>query len=121
MEKSTRIAPPNSVVLVCDAGGGEIPTSMQGALISSTPSCIAIGCRAEDDGETDIALGAIEEVDPGTPSAFEGTLSTPTRKVVVRSVLGQTVLEAAVPSRNTRVRVWVNDQSEPDRVVVGFA
>src|SRR4029077_10514674 len=109
MTKSARIAPPNSVVLVSDATGGEIPKSMDDCLISSTTSCIAIGCRSEADGETDIALGALLEVAQGGSPDFEGLVATPSRRIVVRTVLGDTILDATVPATNTNVRVWVND------------
>lgn len=120
MTTSTRIAPPNSVVLVEDSSGGEIPTSMKQSLIAATDSCIAVGCRAEDDGETEITLGPCDKVDTGERPAFEWSLQTPNRKLVVRTVHGVTLLEMPVPATETRLRVWVNDPSEPDRIAVGI-
>lgn len=120
MATSARIAPPNSLVLVADPSGGEIPETMAGSLIASTSSCIAVGCRSDVDGETEFTLGSTREVDPGNRPAFEGKLNTPNRKIAVRSVLGQTILEATVPQQQTTVRVWVNDPKEPDKVIVGI-
>lgn len=120
MTTSTRIAPPNSLVLVEGSQGGEIPTSMQQSLIAATDSCIAIGCRAEDDGETEITLGPSGKVDIGKRPAFEGSLQTPTRKVTVRTVHGVTLLEMSVPTKETKLKIWVNDPSEPDRIAVGI-
>jgi hypothetical protein len=48
--------PPNAVVLVADASGGEIPEAMNGSLVAATPSAIAIGTRSEIDGPTSIVL-----------------------------------------------------------------
>jgi hypothetical protein len=120
--KSARFAPPYSVVLVTDPSNGEIPhsSSMREALIASTQSCIAVGCMAEVNGETEFTLGLSQDVDPGMPPAFEGVLKTPSRRIVVRSVLGQVILDAAVSGQKTKVRVWVNDRKEPDRVVIGI-
>lgn len=120
MTTSKRIAPPNSVLLIEDSNGGELPTSMNQSLIAATASCIAVGCRAEDDGETGISLGPCNEVDTGERPAFEGSLQTPNRKVVVRTVHGVTVLEMLVPSTETTLRVWVNDLREPDQIAVGI-
>jgi hypothetical protein len=116
---STRIAPPNSVVLVVGSDDAEIPTSMGSALISASPSCIAVGCLAADDGETEFALGSALEVDPGGQPVFVGTLEAPKHAVAIRSVLGHTILETPVRRTHATVRIWVNHPSEPDAVRVG--
>jgi hypothetical protein len=121
MTTSMRIAPPNSVVLIEDSNGGEIPASMNQSLIAATNSCIAVGCKAENDGKTEITLGPCDEVDTGERPAFEGSLQTPNRRVAVRTVHGVTLLEMLVPAAETTLRVWVNDPSEPDRIAVGIA
>jgi hypothetical protein len=120
MAKSVKVAPPYSLVLVEDPSGGEIPENVAASLIVSTSSCIAVGCRSDVDGVTEFTLGATREVDPGDHPAFEGEVKTPNRKIAIRSVLGQTILEAPVPQEQTTVRVWVNDPKEPDRVTVGI-
>lgn len=120
MVDSTRTAPPNSLVLVMDPQGGEIPGSMNQSLISATNSCIAIGCLAEDDGETEILLGLGSDMDPGERPVFEGRVATPSRKISVKTVLGGILLESAVPAAETRIRVWANDSAEPDRIMIGI-
>lgn len=120
MTASIRIAPPNSVLLVEDSSGGHIPPSMQHSLIVATDSCVAIGCRAEDDGQTEITVGCSEKVDTGAQPAFECSLQTPSRKLVVRTVHGVTLLEMPVPRAETKLKVWVNDPTEPDRIAVGI-
>ena len=119
MKTSMRLVPPNSTVLVEDSSGGEIPASMNQSLITATDSCMAVGCMAEDDGETEITLGNCSSVDTGKQPQFEGLLRTPNRKLAVRTVHGVTLLEMPVPTTETRLRVWVNDPSEPDRIAVG--
>ena len=120
MTVSAKVAPPNSLVLIADPSDGEIPDTMGGSLIAATSSCIAVGCRSEIDGETDFVLGAAREVDPGNGPVLTGRLETPSRKLAVRSVVGQTILEALVPDRVTSIRIWVNDPNEPDRVTIGI-
>jgi len=119
MITSATIAPPNSLVLIEDPSGGEVPESMGNSSIASTGSCIAVGSRSESDGKSEIVLGPAAEVDPGQSPALEQDLSTPNRKVVVRTVLGDTILETPVSRQKTRVRVWVNDPKEPDRILIG--
>ena len=117
---SIKLAPPNSLVLVKDPGKAEIPDSMSGLLVAATSSCIAVGCRSEADGETDFTLGLVTEVNPGYSPAFNGKLKTPNQKIVLETVLGQTILEHPVLGRETPVKVWVNDPNEPDIVIVGI-
>lgn len=116
---SVRTAPPNSVVLIEDLGGGDIPVSLNDSLVVSTVSCIAIGCRAEYDGETEIVIDDFDHVDPGTELVFDGTLRTDSLRLVVRTMLGRVLLEAPVPSGETRVNIRVDDTNEPGRIVVG--
>ena len=118
MAVKTKVAPPNSVVLVSDTASGEIPKSMHDSLISATNSCVAVGCLSEDDGETEFTLGTLSELDRKDKPAFEGMLKTPSHRVAVRSVLGKRLLELPVSQELTRLRIWVNDASEPDNVVV---
>jgi hypothetical protein len=121
MAGSTRIAPPYSLVLIEDARGGEIPTSMaNGSLIASTDSCVAVGCRSEVDGDSEFILGETRDVDPGDQPRFQGTLKTPSLRIAIRSMVDQTILEMPVPQNETMIRVWVNDPNEPNRVIVGI-
>lgn len=119
MATSTRVNAPSSLVLVEDSSGGDLPTSMNHSLIAATASCVAVGCRAEDDGETEIVLGHCSGVDTGKEPVFEGLLQTPNRRLAIRTVHGVTLLEMPVPATETTVRIWVNDSREPDRIAVG--
>jgi hypothetical protein len=119
MKISATLTPPNSLFVIEDQLGGDIPDSMDNLLISATSSCIVIGCKAEDDGETEISVGSLIDVDTGEQAVFDGQVSTPSRKLVVRTVLGLTVLELTVLETKTRVRIWANDEMEPDRIGIG--
>jgi hypothetical protein len=93
---------------------------VSGSLVACTDSCVAVGCLCDVDGETEFMFGEAREVDPGGHPVFHGKLKTPTRRLALRSVIGQTILEAPVPGPETVVTVWANDPSEPDRVIVGI-
>jgi len=120
MTKSKRIAPPNSLILVSDFGGGEIPASMNQSLIAATDSCIAVGTRAEDDGESEISLGRADTIDVSYEPVFVGRIKTPSRRVAVRTVLGDVLLEMDSLTTETIVRIWVNDSTEPDQIAIGI-
>jgi hypothetical protein len=118
---STRVAPPNSLILVEDASGGTIadPELLRHSSITATDSCVAICCLNWQDGDTEITLGSTREVDPGSPPAFQGTVRTPSGNIVVRSVSREVILELAVAKPETAIRVWVNHPREPDNVIIG--
>jgi hypothetical protein len=67
---STNISPPNSLVFLSDADGGEAPFPVWGAIILSTPSCVSIACYPEQDGPTEIVLGGAAKVAPDDQPAF---------------------------------------------------
>lgn len=119
MELQARLAPPNSLVLVWDQAGGDPPEKMGRSRIVSTRSCIAVGCLAEVDGETTFTMAPLRTIDRPDPAAFEGMLSTPSRRVVVSTVFGEKVLEMDVAGEDTMVKIWVNHDSEPDQVLFG--
>lgn len=89
------------------------------SLVVSTDSCVAIGCQCDVEGETEFRLGDRVEVDPGTPPIFQGRVKTPSRKVVVHSVLGEVILQMPVPQTETMISIWVNHPTVPDHVTVG--
>ena len=120
MSQSTRVSPPNSIVFISDPNGGAAPYPVRGPLILSSPSCISVGCKMEQDGPTEFVLGRAHEVDPGSRPAFDGPLETPNYAVVVSTVDRELLLSDNVPTTRTRVRIWVNHPTEPDRVIVGL-
>lgn len=120
MPNTTKAAPPNSMILIADPSGGEIPDWDGRSLLEATDSCIIVGCLMDADGDTEFTLGRMREVDPGDRLIFQGKLKTPNYRIALRSVLGQVILEAAVLQPTTEVRIWANHPTEPDRVIVGI-
>jgi hypothetical protein len=118
--RSVKIAPPNSLLFISDTHGGEPPYPVRGAQILATESCVSIACYPSIDGETSVTLGPAREVDPGIAPAFDGSLNTPNRSIVISTVDRETVLVEKVPYATTRVKAWVNKPSMPDKVIVGF-
>lgn len=114
------IAPMNSLLFLSESDGGEPPEPVWGAQILSTASCISFACYPEQDGPTEISLGARNEVDPGTPPAFEGDLETPHRVVIVSTVDRKTVMKMGVPATHTHVRIWLSHPRWPEKIAIGL-
>lgn len=112
------IAPPNSVLLVGDMEHSAIPVSMHNSVVSATGSCIAIGCRAQHDGPTSLRIGSDGDFTVADRLVFEGDLATPRRQFSLFSVLNEEIISIAVPRETTRLKIWVNDTSEPDRISI---
>ncbi len=113
---STKISPPNSLVLVMDPSIGQIPDSMSGSLVASTSTCIAIGTLSEHDGVTHVSLSDSPDVAPNVSPTFDGVLETPGNRIAVCSVLDEVILENKVTTSRTRVRIWANDPMEPSEI-----
>ena len=120
MQISAEYSPPYSLALIVGSSKGTVPETIEGKLISATSDCIAVGCRAEYDGDTHFILGDKDTVDPGFPPLFSGWLETPSDIIMVNTVLGETILQAAAQGGRTAISVWANDAHEPDEIRIGI-
>jgi Integrase core domain len=78
---------------------------------------IGIGCAAS--AATEMTVGEIGLAPAGaTTPAFDGRLSTPSRRLAVRTILGATLIEVVVPSTDTHLRIWTNGPAEPDEITI---
>ena len=116
----TRVSAPKALLLVEDSSGGELPLSVPGQLVAANATSIAVGCSAST--PTEITVGDAGVANTATTVAvFDGKLSTPTRRLAVRTILGATLLEVVVPSTATRVRISANAPTEPTALTIGVA
>jgi hypothetical protein len=86
----------------------------------SIPTCIAICCLPDCEGATAVTIGAGHELEGKGTLVFDGRLDTPSRTVVVETVLWEKVLEKPVASASTRVRIWTNGRKDTDKVMIGL-
>ncbi len=96
-----------------------MPDFIPGQLVLSTSSCISIGCLMWQDGETEVTLGAGNEVDPGRTPVFDDFLDAPSRSIVVRSIDRDKIFQTEVSVSPTRIRIWVNCLRDPDKIIIG--
>ena len=120
MAETVAIAPPNALIFVSDASGGAVPTFVPKRSILATDTMVQVSCLPDMDGETQITIGPETEVGLASAPIFDGMIKTPTHRVVVSTVEDQEVVAAAVPSRETRIRVWTNKTDEPDEIVIAW-
>jgi hypothetical protein len=123
MIKCITTAPPNSAILLMDPSADDIPESMQGRLVASTPSCLAIGTLSEVEGTTSIALSNEEvgELDmENMHLVYDGHLNTATGNVLVCTVRHEPLLAVDVPPGQCRVRVWANHDFEPNKLSINI-
>lgn len=118
--KTVASSPINSIVFISDNLRSDAPEHVYGALISYNETCVSVGCYPSDDGETEFFLGRADELATEGEIVFDGTIETPTRSLMISTVDGEVLLEQAVPSARTQVRIWANHPKWPDQVLVGW-
>src|SRR5215212_8807641 len=120
MSSTVKVRPVNSILFVAGPDGGDPPTPVRGPMVLSTPSCISIRCFPEQDGPTEVTLGPAVDVRSDGLPVYDGELETPTGKIVISTVEGETVLQADVPNVRSRVCVWLSHPQWPERLIIGY-
>lgn len=120
MRKTIKTAPANSIFFLEDSGGGRRypEIDQRHVRIWSTESFIIIGSLSFMDGETELTISD-EEVPPGAP-VFEGMLKTPSKMLQVSTSEDEILLRFDVESNSTRVRIWTDHPSEPEKIFVAL-
>jgi hypothetical protein len=119
MSKTVRIAPPNSLLFVSDPKWGDPIDFKIIKPVMWNETSVAICCLMSQDGETEVTLGSIDEVDPGWPPVFDDTI-TASKSIVVSTSEREILLERPVQASRSKIRVWTNREKEPDKVIVGI-
>jgi hypothetical protein len=119
---SMKIAVPNGLLFVRDAGILNIPDlDDERASYWSIPTCVMIQCLVDSEGETSVTIGGANQVEPDRKLLFDGTLETPSRKVILEIVPGEKVLEMSVPFATNRIRIWTDGRHRlAETVVIGI-
>ena len=122
MIQRVTIAPPYSILFISGPEDFEIPDIPRESEVAiwSTPMCIVFGCRMFQDGETEVTLAPAADMHPDLLLRFDGQLETPNGHLEVSTAEGQIVFGTKVEAAKTRVRIWSDHPSEPDRVIIGL-
>lgn len=112
------ISPPNSVLLISDLVMIDIPTAFDALTVTATKGCIAVGCRSVDDGPTEVLIGPIGAYVSTGICAFSGQINTPSRVLLLSTILGEVLLEVPVANVLSHIDIWVGDEAEPERIEI---
>ena len=120
MAETVAIAPPNALLFISDGSGGTTPEFVADRSVLSTDTVISVRCLPDMDGDTRVTLGPATEVGLAMPPVFDGTIKTPTKGVLVSTVEHEEILATAVPSVETRIRIWTSRSVDPDNIVIAW-
>ena len=122
------VAPPHSMFFISDPANEVVPKiDGRNPTVWATPSCVVVGCLMFQDGETELTLLAGEQAERAAPllvadeqmeQVFEGGLETPGNVLIVSTSEKQILLRLTVPSVTTRLRIWTNHPTEPEKITV---
>jgi hypothetical protein len=122
MTTSVKVSPPNSIIFIEDSSAKVVgPTFLpQIPRIAATSTRIVVCCWPEQDGPTEITMLQQPMRTPDDSPALDQMLETPGREVAVWTVERRKLLHAHVASTRTRVRIWTNHPTWPDKVFIGL-
>jgi len=110
----------NSLLWIRDPTIEDLPEIDGVGAFWSTPSCVAVGCVPDCDGDTEITIGPAEAVGLESTPLFDRILPTPSRRLIVETVMKETILQASVRSAETRVRIWTDGHPASAFVIFGL-
>ena len=90
--KSVTVPVLNSLLFIRDKNIRSLPEIDGHSSVWSTPSCVAVSCLPDSDGETRVIIGSAEDVRRDGDPLFDARLMTPSGHVIVENVLGERIL-----------------------------
>jgi hypothetical protein len=118
---SAHVAVLNSLVFIKGGSTGDIPKIDDSSAVWSTASCVAVSCLPDCDGKTEIIIGRLEEVASESVPLFDGQLKTPSRTIIVGTVLGSKILEMRWSNPSARLKIWTNGARDTNKIVIGVS
>lgn len=117
---SRRIAPEYAGFYIAGTRSVEVPIGGEPRTVRASEDCINMGCLNAQDGDTVVFLGLAAELVRSDKPIYDGLLNTQSGLVLLFDSNMPEILSMAVPTFETRVRIWVNRLLEPDRVQIGL-
>jgi hypothetical protein len=121
---SLKVAITNALLFIRDARIPDVPDVDygDGSSVWSIPTCVVITCLVDSEGDTGITIGDTSEVKPSNMLLlFDGTLETPSRKLMLEIVPDEKILEVSVPFATNRIRIWTDGRHRlAETVVIGI-
>ena len=120
MIQKTKYLADNPVVFISDINGGQLPENITDEMVQYSATCIFVRCMGSVDGEVELTLGPAQEVALREAPEFDGSIDTPSRRMMISGPDSEPIVQAETPDTRTRVRIWRNHPVWPDKVVVGW-
>lgn len=118
---SGHVAVLNSLLFIRDRSIRDIPEIDGNSAVWSTISCIAVSCLPDCEGETEVVIGTAQEVGLERTPLFDSQLKTPSRTIIVETVLGKKILEMRWPNASAQLKIWTNGARDTNTVVIGVS
>jgi hypothetical protein len=115
------ISPPYLQFFISDLMGAEGPIQGPEKLqVISNGAAISVPCQYEEDGETELVVGPAAEVPRLDREVFDGVIPTPSGEVLFSDAEVTTLMTYPARTSKTRIRIWTDGSTLPDRIVVGI-
>lgn len=120
MRETKRVALEGSMFSVSDPQArAPLPRRSGSSRIAADSNYLVVGTLMSQDGDTEVTLSdSMSEVSARGVPAFDGTIETPSRRLVLQSADLEVFLEMKTTGLRSRVRVWSNDPREPDQIAI---
>ncbi len=118
--RSVSVAPEYNSFYVAGSLDVDVPIKWGAVGVFGTEECLVVPCLYWNDGDTMITLGHSVDISVQTmPRLFDGLLKTPQRRVLLFDVHMPEIMSMTVAGEETRIRIWANHISEPDKITIG--
>ncbi|CAI2932665.1 conserved protein of unknown function [Aminobacter niigataensis] len=115
-----RISPEYASFYIAGSRRVEVPIGGELRTVRASRDCINMGCLHAQEGDTLVFLGWATDLARSGKPTYDGLLNTPSGLVLLFDANMPEILSMAVPTPETRVRIWANRWLEPDRVHIGL-
>ena len=113
------IAPSNLQFYISDVSIPESAFFGENVRIVSNGLSLTVPCQYEFEGDTEVIIGAYDEVPKDGVLAFDGSIPTPGGFLLVTDVGIEELMKYPVSNATTRLAIWTDGLEYPARVVVG--
>ncbi|WP_421724228.1 hypothetical protein [Bauldia sp.] len=119
---STKVPVLNALVYFRDPASNDDPEidGKKRPRIWATSSCVAAGCLPDSEGDTEIVMGPSGDVTPDKQLLFDGSLETPSRRLIAELVVDREILRVEVPNTITHLQIWTDGTNASERITVGI-
>jgi hypothetical protein len=110
----------NCSILVRDSQHDDPLFIEHGERIAFGKHGLSISCIPDSDGDVSIMAGPVAGIIPDNKLIFSGAIATPSRIIIVETILGASIFEIDVESEITKLSIWTDGHPATDRITIGI-